>query len=541
MNATLVKALLIDAFHQVLDNKVFRILAAFDLLFVLFTFVVGFREDGFSLLFGWKTIEYDAVLDWFGAPIDPGIDMQQAVIQLLQQLLVDGLAGTFGMSLAVAATSFFVPRMLEKGAADALFVKPLGRLTLLASRYCVGLLFVVLLALFLVFGMHAGFALASDYSDPGFLWSALTMTYVFALVYSFSILIGILTRSTLASVLLTLLFFVFNGCIQNVWVMKEHEQRRESLAALDVTEDGDEEGEGPTKLVRGLMMTLDVLHYALPKTNDADFLTLKLRRAIQYDAPAWEDPENTFAVQAPPEGLREESGREAAIAAWVPHGFEREDLAYAAATPLEAPRGVPTSYALWRVSRATLRARLMPADGAPLRDAIADYADAIHRQVLADPSASEASKFRSDIRRNPCYALEHLRTIPTPDVELGASPLPARVRAIVFVLGPTAYALVMVHPRAAAPPGEPASPAPEDRDSAAPDFESYQGWDTFDRSVRFEEERGALLEDHEAWYERQLGLRAPLKYNVLFSIGSSLAFVGVLFLLSYLKLRKIDF
>jgi ABC-type transport system involved in multi-copper enzyme maturation permease subunit len=549
VNATLAKALLIDAFHQVLDNKVFRILAAFDLLFVLFTFVVGFGEDGFSLLFGWKSVEYDAVLDWFGSPVDPGIDVQQAVIQVLQEVLVDFIAGTFGMTLAIAATSFFVPRMLEKGAADALFVKPLGRLTLLASRYCVGLLFVVLLALFLVFGMHAGFVLVSGYDDAGFLWSALTLTYTFALVYSLSILIGIVTRSTLASVLLTLLFFVFNGCIQNGWVIKEYNVNSERLAALGETVDGDEDGdEGPTKLVRGLMITLDVLHYALPKTSDADYLTLKLRRALQYEAPAWDDPESDFAVQAPPEGLVEESGRTEALAAWIPPGFEPQELVYAAATPPGSAGGLPRSYALWCAPRASARERLKPEDGSRMRDSIADFALAIHERVLADPAATDASKFQSDVRNVRCYALEHTRGVSDSDSGSGTSePVAARVRSVVFVVGPRLYVLVLAEPVVrAAPPdqdGQDGQDGQDDRNDqprVAPDAR-YAGWDVFDRSVRFEEERGALLEAHEAWYERELGLRAPLRYNIFLSIGSSVAFAGMMFLLAYGKLRKIDF
>ena len=45
----------------------------------------------------------------------------------------------------------------------------------------------------------------------------------------------------------------------------------------------------------------------------------------------------------------------------------------------------------------------------------------------------------------------------------------------------------------------------------------------------------------ESWYSKQLGLTAPLRYNILFSVGSSLAFAGALLAFGWLKLRKIDF
>ena len=53
---------------------------------------------------------------------------------LLQIVFIDYLAGTVGIFMCVAATVFFVPRMLEKGAADPLFSKPVSRWSLLFAR-----------------------------------------------------------------------------------------------------------------------------------------------------------------------------------------------------------------------------------------------------------------------------------------------------------------------------------------------------------------------------------------------------------------------
>jgi hypothetical protein len=48
-------------------------------------------------------------------------DAAATLIQHTQTLLVDQIGGTFGLVFAVAATAFFVPRMVEKGAADTIF------------------------------------------------------------------------------------------------------------------------------------------------------------------------------------------------------------------------------------------------------------------------------------------------------------------------------------------------------------------------------------------------------------------------------------
>ena len=205
MNRIMAKALLADAFYQVLDNKVFRLLVLLSIGLVAPTFLVGFREDGVHFLFGWKTFTYKEFVSAFGVPVPEIHDIHVAVIQQVQAIFVGGLAGTIGILFCIAATAFFVPRMLEKGAADTLFSKPVARFVLLLARYVAGLLFVGVLAFVLVLGMHIGLLVTSGYSDPGFLWSALTLVYIFALVHAFSTLIAVYTRSSVAAILFTLM------------------------------------------------------------------------------------------------------------------------------------------------------------------------------------------------------------------------------------------------------------------------------------------------------------------------------------------------
>ena len=118
MNGPLMAALLRDAIYQILDNRVFRILAILVLLPILFTLVVGFREDHISILFGWYTYDYDALMELLmsgtpGMVLEEG-QFQEVAIEAAASLLVNQVAGLFGIFLAISATAFFVPRMLEK-------------------------------------------------------------------------------------------------------------------------------------------------------------------------------------------------------------------------------------------------------------------------------------------------------------------------------------------------------------------------------------------------------------------------------------------
>ena len=297
MNATAIKGLFQDALFQVLDNRVFRVLAVLTVIPILITLLVGLSETGFSLVFGVWEIDYP---EWIGML---GEDPRSALIELFLQVVVDSLIGSIGMTICIAATAFFVPRMLEKGAADLVFVKPLPRWVLYASRYITGLFFVGLLGLILTVGMYLGVLVASGVSYPGIIWSSAALLYLFAMVHSVTMLIGLVTRSTPAAMLLGILFFFGNGCVHQGWMWADMLRHEDSVVADMVgmgedeaaedesTEDGstdagadaEELDEPPSawKQVADVALgALDVAHYVLPKTNDASLVVLHTQEAI---------------------------------------------------------------------------------------------------------------------------------------------------------------------------------------------------------------------------------------------------------------------
>jgi ABC-type transport system involved in multi-copper enzyme maturation permease subunit len=321
LNSNTFGALFRDALYQVLDDKVFRVLAVIVLGLVAATFLIGAREDGLVILFGLEKIEYRQIFGFFDLPYAGNEGAGERVVQGLQSILVDGLAGTFGIIFAVAATAFFVPRMLEKGAADTLFSKPVGRTTLLLSRYVAGLLFVGALAITLVGGMHVGFLVSSGYSDAGFLWSIVTLVYVFGLVHGVSILIGVLTRSTVASILLTLMFMLLNGCVHTGWQLKEffsdpgargHEESNAEKEQDPSDGSAKPEDEEDSVWIRAAYAALEIGHLVLPKTGDASLIAQKLRRDVELSYAELFDAQGGLLVQAAPEGWeRRRSGVEA--------------------------------------------------------------------------------------------------------------------------------------------------------------------------------------------------------------------------------------
>ncbi|QDU83647.1 ABC-2 family transporter protein [Planctomycetes bacterium Pla163] len=284
------RALVRDAYLQVIDNAVFKVLLGLVLLMVALTFVIGFRQDGVEVLFGMFKYDYEQFLGTFGFAfgVIGGDNTNETIVRAIQNLFTTVISGSFGALFAVVATSFFLPRMLERGSADTLFSKPVSRGALVVSRYLASLIFVSLLTVVLVLGMYLGFAVSSGYTNPEFLWSGPMLIYLFAILSAFSTFWGAMTRSSIATLLLTVLSWW--GCVGVhggwlIWEFVEHNERVDSSidgARFDdptlATDTAASDEYGPVvSVVRGVV---EGLHYALPKTGDAAQLTELVRKTL---------------------------------------------------------------------------------------------------------------------------------------------------------------------------------------------------------------------------------------------------------------------
>ncbi|HED64701.1 MAG TPA: hypothetical protein ENJ09_04000 [Planctomycetes bacterium] len=529
MNTPAFGALLRDAIYQVLDNWVFRILAVLIAILVLTTFVFGFRQDGIVLLFGLEHWSYDAFLDTFsagGAPNAPS-DAQGMVIDILVKILFEGIAGNLGVLACVAATAFFVPAMLQKGAADVLFHKPLPRLTFYLARYIAGLLFVGSLATLMSVGVYLGFLLVSQYNDPGILLAGPLITYIFALVYAVSMWVGVMTRSTVAAILLTVIFFSVNGCIHRAWgTMTQNELTRtaeveagrdlrrkersnpeaapeagaaeEDQADLDTDEIEDTE----SAFVTWMRRTITTLHYILPKTGDADVLAHKMRRVV--NRPAFTDGTSLVSVFRIPDGFERVSPAEV-----PPLPNEARALVGEPVLTLKGSLGdAPVTYTLLRrdVSKRTVERR------------------GKSREVL-ESNSQAAQALREALEAAGATGIS--RTIMSLGANMHGNPMGAALldwtegghtrRVAVFkgANGERLYTLWI----------EDGGMPSEERDKLV--------FDTIHRAMGYDLKANS--------YEERFTLTAPWRYNILFSVGSSLAFVAVLLLLGWWKLRRIEF
>ena len=124
-----------------------------------------------------------------------------------------GIVNTIGaivtILISIIITAFFIPNMVRKGTIDLLVVKPIRRWTLLLFKFVGGLTFIFLNTTYVVFGTWVVLGLLSGVWATSYLLLIPGITFYFAVLYSASVLFGVLTRSPIASILLTSLVWAF--------------------------------------------------------------------------------------------------------------------------------------------------------------------------------------------------------------------------------------------------------------------------------------------------------------------------------------------
>jgi ABC-2 type transport system permease protein len=116
------------------------------------------------------------------------------------------LLGTF---LAIFATAHLVPRMQEKGTVDLYLSRPVGRVSLLLSRYAAGLLLAAVNLAYLIGAIWAIVVWKTKIAHPRFLLSGGVILFAIAALLAFAFLVGVVTSSTGVSIMSTYgVFFV---------------------------------------------------------------------------------------------------------------------------------------------------------------------------------------------------------------------------------------------------------------------------------------------------------------------------------------------
>ena len=191
-------ALLNAAYRELNARKLFWVTMALSLLIVGVFAILGINERGITIL--WWEFESEFFNTFF-------FPREVFYKVLFANFGVNWWLAWLATMLALVSTASIVPDMISDGAIDNLLSKPIGRSRLFLTRYCTGLLFVTVqvsvfsIASFLLVGIRGGAW------EPWFLIAIPLVVIFFSYLYCVCAFIGLITRSTIVSLLVTLLFW----------------------------------------------------------------------------------------------------------------------------------------------------------------------------------------------------------------------------------------------------------------------------------------------------------------------------------------------
>ncbi|MBN8596578.1 MAG: hypothetical protein J0L78_02780 [Planctomycetes bacterium] len=214
-------AMLVDAYRELNAKKMFWITLVLSALVVIAIACVGINDKGITVL--WWTFPVDV----FNATIvSPAFFYKLIFINFGFKVWLTWAATI----LALVSTASLIPDFVAGGSIDLVLSKPIGRLRLFLTKYATGLLFVALqvsvfaAASFLVIGIRGGAW------EPRIFLAIPLVVLFFSFLYCVCALIGLRTRSTIAALLLTLLFwllvFIVHASEQSVLLFKLNAEDR---------------------------------------------------------------------------------------------------------------------------------------------------------------------------------------------------------------------------------------------------------------------------------------------------------------------------
>lgn len=192
-------ALFADAYRELAAGKIFWITMVLNVLVVAVFSMIGIDEDGISFL----------VWDVPGPPLTSAL--------MPPDLLYKTMLTTFGVPiwlgwaatiLGLISTAGIIPGFVSGGTIEVHLSKPIGRARLFLTKYISGLFFMGLQVGVFSFGVFLLIGLRGGDWEPRVFIAVPVLLAMFSFLFSVSALIGLLTRSSVAALLLTILFWL---------------------------------------------------------------------------------------------------------------------------------------------------------------------------------------------------------------------------------------------------------------------------------------------------------------------------------------------
>jgi hypothetical protein len=192
---TQTKALFVDAYRDLNARKLFWVVLILTALVVAAFGALGVKGNRLSIL-AWELPE----------------DLPTPLLlykSIFSYVVVGGWLTWVATILALISTASIFPDFMAGGAIDLYLSKPIGRLRLFGTKFVSGLLFVLLQVTVFTAGSFLVLGLRAGVWEPRLFLAVPIVVLFFSYLFSICVLLGVLTRSTLAAFFLTLVVWFF--------------------------------------------------------------------------------------------------------------------------------------------------------------------------------------------------------------------------------------------------------------------------------------------------------------------------------------------
>ncbi len=121
--------------------------------------------------------------------------------------VLDKFVLSIGLAVAIVVTASVIPETFEPGALNLLLSKPVSRWGLFLAKFLGGCVFISICATYLFTGVWLWLGLALGVWENAILFSIVLYIVVFGIYFSVSALVGLVYRSTILAIMVTLLFW----------------------------------------------------------------------------------------------------------------------------------------------------------------------------------------------------------------------------------------------------------------------------------------------------------------------------------------------
>ncbi|MFC1564233.1 hypothetical protein ACFL6G_04810 [candidate division KSB1 bacterium] len=201
-----IRAIIIDTFRECIAKKIILSYAIASTLgmvviAVVFNFDIVGNEVAISSIFGmgeqWESIR----------------GFEEGVIRLEAGFAM--LIFTLGLFLSIFSTADLIPGMMLKGRLDLYLSKSISRLQLLIGKFTGSLLVVTLNVVYAIVGLWLVIGVKTGIWNINFLYAGVTIIFMYIVIFTFVLLIGLLSKSTAVIVIATYMIISVSPLLAN--------------------------------------------------------------------------------------------------------------------------------------------------------------------------------------------------------------------------------------------------------------------------------------------------------------------------------------